>query len=245
MVWVTNTRQNTVAVYRQSDLGLVKQFAPGTVPHARDVIVDQSLGKAYASATGTPDVVVIDTGTLEVAKKISVRSKKRGEEFSAASLSFDAAAHRLYVAGFSTSEVAVINTQTDEVENVFAVPGGRSTIGISHDPQTGRIFVAAQGSDNLIVLDGKDGKVIADTPIGAGALNVVFDPVKRLAYVANRGAGTVAVTDVDGKIVANLGAYPLANHVALGKAGTIYVVDKSAGVAGTESDTILRIAPKR
>lgn len=244
-VWVTNTRQNTLAVYRQTDLQLVKQFAPGTVTHARDVVVDQPLGKAYASATGTPAVHVFNTETLEPAKVIEIRTLTRGKDFSVASLSLDPAAHRLYAVSLSTSEVAIINTRTDEVEKVLAVPGARSAIGVSHDPKTGRIFVASQGSDNLIVLDGNTGTVVADTPIGAGALNVVFDPVKRLVYVANRGAGTIGVTDVDGKIVANLGPAPMANHVSLGKNGVVFAVDKSAGVRGEDADTVLRIQPRR
>lgn len=243
MVWVTNTRQNTVAVYRQADLSLVKQFDQGAVAHARDIVVDSGLNKAYASAATTPDVVVLDTAGLTVAKSISIRSLRRGEAFSTISLSLDAAAHKLYVVSMSTNEVAIINTQTDTVEKVLPVPGANGAVGISHDPQSGRIYVAAQGSDNLVVLD-KDGKVIADTPIGAGALNVAFDPVKRRAYVTNRGAGTVAVTDADGKLVANLGPAPLANHVSLGKDGVVYAVDKSAGANDAENDTILRIRPR-
>lgn len=243
-VWVTNTRQNTVAVYNQADLSLVKQFAPGTVNHARDVLVDEPLGKAYASATGTPKVVVFDTGKLDVLKTIEIKSGQRGKEFSATSLSLDPKAHRLYTVSLSTGEVAVINTQTDAVEKLFQVPGVRAAIGVSHDPVTGRIFVAAQGSDNLVVLDGADGKVLADTPIGAGALNVAFDPVKRRAYVSNRGAGTVAVTDVDGKIVANLGPAPQANHVSLGKGGVVYAVDKSANARNVDGDAVLRIQPR-
>lgn len=243
-VWATNTRQNTVSVYNQSDLSLVKQFPVGTVNHARDVVVDQELGKAYSSATGTPDVVVLDTNTLEVAKTISIPALRRGQSFSAASLSLDPAAHRLYVAGLSTNEVAVIDTRTDEVLNVFPVPGAQGVIGISHDPQTGRIYVAAQGTDNLVVLDGGNGAVIADTPVGAGALNVAFDPVSRQAYVSSRGAGTITVTDADGRIVANLGPAPLANHVSLGKDGVVYAVDKSAGVREADSDEVLRIQPR-
>lgn len=244
-VWVTNSRQNTVAVYRQSDLSLVKQFAPNTVTHPRDAVIDGAAGKAYVSSTGMPEVLVFDTGSLEVAKTIQIKAQGRGKEFSAASLSFDAKAHRLYVVSLSTSEVAIINTQTDTVEKVLPVPGARGAIGVSHDPQTGRIYVAAQGSDNLVVLDGNTGAVIADTPIGAGALNVVFDPVKRRAYVSNRGAGTVAVTDADGKIIANLGPAPSANHVSLGKNGTVFAVDKSANARGEDSDTLLRIRPRR
>jgi len=243
-VWVTNTRKNTVAVYRQADLSLIKQFDPEAVAHARDIAVDSGVGKAYASAATTPNIVVIDTAGLTVAKSIPIRSLRRGAAFSALSLSLDAAAHKLYVVSMSTNEVAIINTQTDEVEKVLPVPGAKGSIGISHDPRSGRIYVAAQESDNLVVLD-KDGKVIADTPVGAGALNVVFDPVAQRAYVSNRGAGTIAVTDADGKLVANLGPAPLANHVSLGKDGVVYAVDKSAGARDAENDTILRIRPRR
>jgi DNA-binding beta-propeller fold protein YncE len=243
-VWTTNTRQNTIAVYNQADLSLVKQFDVGTVEHSRDVIVDGELGKAYASATGTPDVVVIDTDKLAVAKTIRVQTPQRGEEFSAVSLSLDRAAHKLYVAGMSTNEIAIIDTRSDTVEKILPVPGARSVMGVSHDPRTGRIYAAAQGSDNLVVLDGNSGAVIADTPVGAGSRNGVFDPVTRLAYIANRNAGTITVTDADGKIVANLGPAPLANHVSLGKDGVVYAVDKSAGARDAEADVIMRIAPK-
>lgn len=242
-VWVTNSRQNTVAVYRQSDLSLVRQFEPGTVNHARDVVVDQALGKAYSSATFQPEVVVFDTRKPEVARRVKIPSRVRGGSFSAASLSLNAAAHRLYVVSNSTNEVAVIDTRTDEVEKVLPVPGTRSAIGVSHDPQTSRIFVAAQGSDNLVVLD-ENGKTVADTPVGANALNVVFDPVRRLAYVSSRVAGTITVTDADGRIVANLGPAPLANHVALGRNGTVFAVDKSAGARNEEGDRLLRIQPR-
>ncbi len=243
-VWVTNTRQNTVAVYNQADLKLIKQFPPDTVNHARDVVVDADDGKAFSSATFTPVVKVFDTATLAAPKDIEIRSKVRGGEFSAASLSYNPQAHLLYVVSNSTNEVAVINAKTDQVEKVFSVPGAKGSIGVSHDPQTGRIYVAAQGTDNLVVLDGNDGKVIADTPVGAGALNVVFDPVKRRAYVSNRGASTIAVTDADGKLVANLGPAPTANHVALGKGGTIYAVNKSAGATGEDADSIMVIQPR-
>jgi DNA-binding beta-propeller fold protein YncE len=245
-VWVTNTRQDTVAVYNQSDLSLAKQFEPGTVEHARDVRIAEDLGKAYVGSTQTPDIKVFDTSGLTLTKTITIRSPQRGNEFNVASLSHDPANHRLYAVSLADQpEVAVIDTNTDEVTKVFPVPGARSAIGVSHDPQTGRIYVAAQGSDNLIVLDGESGAVVADTAVGAGALNVAFDPVNRRAYVANRGAGTITVTDSDGKILANLGPAPMANHVALGKEGTIYAVDKSANARDAESDTILKIEPVR
>lgn len=168
----------------------------------------------------------------------------RGETFSAASVSYDREARRLYVASNSTNEVAVIDAAADTVLNVFRVPGARSVIGVSHDPQTDRIFVAAQGTDNLVVLNGSDGSVVADTPVGAGALNVVFEPKSRRAFVSTFGAGTVTVTDVDGRIVANLPAPPVANHVSADGRGNVYVAVKS-GWTTDGNDSVLRIRPAR
>jgi YVTN family beta-propeller protein len=242
-VWVTNTRQNTVAVYRQSDLSLVKQFAPETVAHPRDVRVHA--GKAYVAATNEPYVAVIDTATMEPLAPIQIQSSKRGETFGGASLSLDPVNNRLYVVSLSSAEVAVIDTATGQVSKVFPLPGARGAIGVSHDPATGRIYVAAQGSDNLLVLDGETGAVIADTPVGAGALNVAFDPASKQAYVTSRGAGTVTVTDANGTIVANLGPAPLANHVTVGEPGVIYAAVKSGQATGEEGDTVMRITPKR
>lgn len=243
-VWVTNSRQNTVAVYRQADLSLVRQFEPGTVNHARDVVIDEEDGKAYASATFQPEIVVFDTAALSVSKRIKIETTVRGETFSAASVSYDRAADRLYVASNSTNEIAVINTQTDEVEHVYPVPGARSVIGVAHDAQTNRIFVAAQGTDNLVILNGADGSVIADTPVGAGALNVVFEPKSRRAFISAFGAGTVTVTDVDGRIVANLPAPPVANHVSTDGRGNIYAAVKS-GWSRDGNDSVLRIRSAR
>lgn len=242
-VWVTQSRQNTVAVYRQSDLALIRQFEPGTVNHARDIVVDQEDGKVYASATFVPEIVVFNTATNEVAGRITIASTVRGETFSAASVSYDREARRLYVASNSTNEVAIIDTRTDTVEKVYRVPGARSVIGVSHDPVTDRIYVAAQGTDNLVVLNGADGSVIADTPVGAGALNVVFEPIQRRVYVSNFGAGTVTVLDPDGKIVANLPAPPVANHVSTDGRGNVYVAVK-AGWTGDGNDTVQRIRPR-
>lgn len=244
-VWVTNTRQNTVAVYSQADLSLVKQFEPGTVNHARDILIDHNRNKAYASATFAPEVVAFDARTLEVVARVAIQSGVRGETFSAASLDFDAANGKIYVVSNSTNEVAIIDTATDTVDKVIPVPGARSTIGVAHDEQTNRIFVAAQGTDNLIILDAETGAVVHDIPVGAGALNVAFNPTSRRAYVSNRGASTITVVNPDtGAIVANLGPAPLANHVTADGRGGVYAVTKSGGEGATNNDSIMHITPR-
>lgn len=244
-VWVTNTRQNTVAVYKQSDLSLIKQFDAGTVQHARDVAIDEKNGKAYVSATGTPKVAVLDARNLAFIKYIEIASTQRGEHFSVGSLQFDAASGKLYTVSLSTGEAAIIDTTSDNVEKVFKVEGARVAIGVAYDAGTNRIFVAGQGTDNLLIVDAESGKTLSDVAVGAGALNVTFDPVEHLAYVSSRDAGTVTVVDPDGNIVANLENAPLANHVISDGKGTVYAVNKSRGADNPRGDRISKIVLKK
>lgn len=245
-VWVTNTRQDTVAVYRQSDLALLKQFEPGVVDHARDVVVDERNAKVFASPVGNPHVAVLDAKELKFLRNLPIQTTLRGPQargFVPMSLALDQANSRLYVVS-SSNEVAIIDTRTDKVEKVFAVEGAVSASGIAFDAQTDRVLVAAQGSDNLLIVDAKSGKTLHNVPVGAGALNVVFDPVRRLAYVANRAADTIAVVDADGKLVANLpaGSYP--NHLATDGKGAVFAVNKARGANDPQGDHIRRIAPR-
>lgn len=244
-VWLTATMQDTVSVYRQSDLSLVKQFADGIAPHSRDIAVDATQGKAYVAAVGSPEVTVFDTAKLEVSGKISIQALGRGRSFSTIGLALDATTHRLYVTSLSTNEVAVIDTHTDQVQHVFAVPGANGAISVSADPESGRIFVVSQGSDNVVVLDGTTGAVVADTPTGANPLTVHYDPASKRAYVGNRVSGTIAVVDRDGRLVANLGDAPFVNQIVAGPDGSTLALTNAANAGSGVDDRILRIQPKR
>lgn len=244
-VWVTNTRQNTIAVYRQADLALVKQFAPGEVGHGRDVAIDSKQGKAYVSTAFTPNIEVFSTTTLEKIATIEPKSSIRGPNarpFGSMSLALDAASGKLFVVS-GTGEVAVINTADDSVAKVFPVAGVNSSSGIAYDASTNRIFVSSQGSDNVAIIDAASGQTLSNVLVGAGSLNVAFDPVSKLAYTANRGANTVTVLNSNGEIVANLDAGPMPNHISVGPNGTVYVVNKGQG-DNAESNNITRIQRK-
>ena len=250
-VWVTNTRQNTVAVYGQSDLKLIWQFEPGAVPHARDVIVDTYRGKAYVS-TASKDIAVFDTKTLVQQENITIATRMPADSgrsaqvraFSSMSLVLDMGNSKLYAVSLDTNEAVVIDTRTDRVEKLFALEGAQSASGVDYDPITQRLFVASQGTDNLLIVDVNTAKVVHDVSVGAGALNVAFDPVTKLAYVSNRGADTVTVVNLEGEIVANLpgGSYP--NHAVIDGKGGVYAVNKARGEDDPNGDLITYITPQ-
>lgn len=226
-VRVTNTRQDTVAVYRQDDQSLVRQFEPGTVIHARDVIVDETHGRAYADATGTPVIAVFDAASPQPLDPIHIPSQQRRAEFPVMSLALDEAGGKLVTVSMSTPEAAVVGLASSAV-TVLPMPGLLAGSGVVHDPQEGLIFLTGQGSDNLVIARAAIGEVLHDVGVGAGPLNVAFDPASRLVFVSNRGSDTLTVVNADGEIVANLdGSYPCQARATAG--GTVHAVNKARG----------------
>ncbi len=241
-VWVSNTRQNTAAVYSQADLSLVKQFEPGAVPHPRDVVVDEGRGRAYFSTSFEPQIEAFDTATLEQLEPIAITSTIRRATFGARSADLDEESGKLFSVSISTPEVAVIDLDSGEVR---VLPVGRLLAGSdsAYDPQEGLIFVVGQGSDNLLIVKEESGEVLHDVAVGANPLSVTFDPVGRLAYVAVRGSDTLTVVDTGGQIVANLdgGSYP--NQTRTDGEGNIYAVNKARGEDDARGDHVWRLRP--
>lgn len=243
-VWTTNTRQNTISVYKQSDLSLVKQFEPGAVAHSRDVVVDTDRDRAYSSAVGPGEIAVFDTTTLEQLESFRIESAIRGGEFVAMSLAFDRANGKLYTVSLESPEAARIDVATGQVD-VISVPGITSGTGIDVDPATGTVFVVAQGSDNLVALDAA-GNVLYTTSVGAGPLNVTYDAKTDQVFVANRGSNSIAVVNAKtGALDASLDAGSFTNDVVVLADGTVLAVNKSRGEDDATADQIWRIAPKQ
>lgn len=239
-VWITNTRQNTIAVYSQADLSLVKQFEPGAVTHSRDVVIDSTRNRAYASTSFTGEIAVFDTQTLEQLDSIQIASQIRGEDFGAMSLELHPEAGKLITVSLNTPEAAVIDLNTNEVK-VLPLTAAQSASGASYDPQEGLIFVVSQGTDNLLIVKEESGEVLHDVDVGAGPLNVAFEPVSRLAFVANRGSGTITVVNTEGEIVANLDAGTFPNQLRADGKGNVFAVNKSRGEDDPNGDRIWRI----
>lgn len=241
-VWVTNTRQNTVAVYDQTDLSLVKQFPIDTTNHTREVLVDPATDKVFVTsanrgATSTPTIVsVFDAVELEKIEDVQVGTN--AADFVPMALTLDEATGKVYTPSLTTSEVAEIDTTTLDVRNITLEETISSGSGIDVDSATGHLFIASQGTDNLLIADAGTGATIKDVPTGSGALAVEIDAVNGLAYTANfTGGSTISVTDLAGTIKATL-PFVSPNHVATDGQGSVYAVNKAA------NNQVIKITPK-
>lgn len=243
-IWVTNTPDNTIAIYNQSDLSLVRQLPPGTVYHSRDVILDPVRNLAFVSSSATSNIYVFDSETFEEKLVITIQSAERGGDFYVMSLALDAEAGELYVASRVSNELAVIDAQTLEVKRVLPIPGAKNATGLDVDPATGRLFVAAQDTDNLLILDRTSGAVLHDVAVGAGALNVEFDAATGLAWVASRQSGSLSAVNANGEVVAHLPGGSYANHISSDGKGAIFAVNKALSPQDPDADYIRRITAK-
>ena len=243
-VWVTNTRQNTVAVYDAATLDLIKQLDKGIVGHPRDVIVDATRDRVYVGAARGNQIAVFDSTTYEQVATYTIGTGR--DDFSVMSLAFDEAAGRLYTPSMSTSEVAVIDVTTGAT-NQLALPVALDAgSGIAVDPSTHRLYLTDQGTGSLTVVEA-DGSLVYSRPtaegltnadgqaVSSGALSVALDPLNKRVYVANRNAGTITVHDLDGNLLQTLDSGRYANHVEYDGRGNVYAVNKGGSRDGSSS----------
>ena len=226
LVWVTNTQQNTVSVYKQDDLSHVKTFPKGSVAHSRDVVVDEQTSLAYVSAASGDEVVVFDANKNEPVRRIKLPGFER-----VMSLEFNQETGELFATSLNAPKAAKIDVRNNDQVTIYDLPKDQveSASGIAYDPVSKNIFVASQGSGNVVVVNTESKKVVASIPTGAGSLNAHYNKADKRVYVTNRGGGTITVIDpATNKVVANLPAGTNPNHVSVAGDGTIIAVNKAA-----------------
>lgn len=241
-VWVSNTRQDTVAVYDADDLSLLKQFEPGTIGHPRDVV--EYDGKVYVSATFLPEIHVFDAESMTHEGVIELTSSRRRTDFGTASLQLDADRGRLFVVSLTSDEVAVVDLTSGTQSAVWPLAGSKGTIGVGYDPKSDRIFTAGQGSDNVQILDAASGELLHDVPVGANPLNIAVDPDTGTAFVAVRGSHSVVTVTPEGEVTGTLTVGSLPNHLIADGAGGVLLVNKRNGEDDPSGDHITRITPQ-
>ncbi|MDO5621185.1 MAG: hypothetical protein Q4G24_06920 [Paracoccus sp. (in: a-proteobacteria)] len=233
-VWTTNTLARTVTVYDANDLSVVKMFPEGTVRHPRDVAIDAVRNRAYVADALTGFVEVFDTDSLEHVAQYAFFADAGREVFYTMDFALDAEGGRLYSVSRDSAWMGWVDLETGKTTSV-EIPEAIGATDIARDPATGRLYVVSQDSDNLLVLD-PEGKQLANTYIGAGAVSVVWNAATSQVFAATRAGGTVAVLDGDGKLLANIPADQTPNHLTAGPDGAVYLV-AMYGTRGEDSQT--------
>ena len=238
-VWVTNTIDNSVAVYDQQTLKRiwtnegVKKDDPNWIEHPRSVLVDHESGKAFV--TGRFFVSAIDLKTMQVEKIQLEGAPDGGTRY--VSMNMFLGGGKLYVPERTGGKLFVVDTKTFKVEKTIQTQGEDSTVevrpsDVAVDYSLGEIYVSSQGvkgvNSGISVYDLNTGEFKKFVKYGTQALALEHDEDRDLVYVTDFGTGKVAVFDgradeVIGEVEMNGAA---ANDVTLLKDGSVLVVDK-------------------
>ena len=238
-VWVTNTTDNSVAVYDQKTLKLiwtnegVQKDDPNWIEHPRSVLVDHESGKAFV--TGRFFVSAIDLKTKQVEKIQLEGAPDGGTRYVSMNLFLDGG--KLYVPERTGGKLFVVDTKTFKVEKTIQTQGEDSTVevrpsDVAVDHSLNEIYVSSQGvkgvNSGISVYDLTTGEFKKFVKFGTQALALEHDEDRDLVYVTDFGTGKVAVFDgradeVIGEVEMNGAA---ANDVTLLKDGSVLVLDK-------------------
>ena len=238
-VWVTNTTDNSVAVYDQQTLKLiwtnegVKEGDPNWIEHPRSVLVDHESGKAFV--TGRFFVSAIDLKTKQGEKIQLEGAPDGGTRYISMNLFLDGG--KLYVPERTGGKLFVVDTKTFKVEKTIQTQGEDSTVevrpsDVAVDHSLNEIYVSSQGvkgvNSGISVYDLTTGEFKKFVKFGTQALALEHDEDSDLVYVTDFGTGKVAVFDgrtdeVIGEVEMNGAA---ANDVTLLKDGSVLVLDK-------------------
>lgn len=251
LVWTTDTRDNGISIYDAKTLAPVYYFGNGSLNHGRDVQVDQTTHKAYASsAAGSEAVVTEFTYDPATGKGTSTAIALEGFSGPTASLDFDQATGSLFVVQLNGTKVAKINVR-GEKPTVEYIDFGHAeelqgVIGLTYVAETNEVWVAAQGSNRVASYNLETGATeLFDT--GAGALNVKYEPVSKTVLVSNFGGGTVTVIGAKSHTILGqlTGAAARVNHISVDGKGNAYAVNKgTVEREGQSGNQVTKITPK-
>lgn len=101
-------------------------------------------------------------------------------------------AGRVYDNVTSIPEIAVIDAKAHSVVARYKLDGCKGASGLAYDPED-KLLISSCGNGMAKILDARTGKEIASLPIGRGPDAVMYDPVRKLAFIPCGGDGILEV----------------------------------------------------
>jgi outer membrane protein assembly factor BamB len=181
--FTSNGKGNSVTAFNLDTFKPVRTIKAGTGPDV--ILYDRASKRVFAFNHKSGDITIIDPAALDQPPVTLVVGGTL--EFGVS----DNAGH-VYVNVEDKSEVVAIDSLNPKVLAHWSVQPGDSPSGLDIDAKRGVLFVGCQNK-TLVMVDVKDGKVLATVPVGEGVDGAVFDPGLNLAMTANGKDGTLTV----------------------------------------------------
>lgn len=184
--FVSNGRSNDVSIVDLKTLQTISRVNTEKNPDA--ILFEPGKNEVYAFNGRSQSATVIDAKSGNVVATIPLGGKP---EFARA----DSRANHIFDNLEDKNEVAVIDTRTHSVTNIWPIAPGEAASGMAIDTKHHRLFL---GCDNklMVMMDSTNGKVLATVPIGEGVDGAAFDPGTQFAF-ASCGDGTTTIAHED------------------------------------------------
>jgi Uncharacterized conserved protein len=180
--FISNGRDSSVTIIDLTTLAFItKVTVTGQNPDA--IIYDPFSHNVFAYNGRTANATVIDGSANKVVATIKLDGKPEN--------SVSDGKGKVYVNIEDKSEISLINSKTNQVEQTWSIAPGEEASGLALDNENHRLF-AVCSNKLMVILDASSGKVITSLPIGDGSDGAAFDPALKRAYSSN-GEGTLTV----------------------------------------------------
>ena len=147
------------------------------IGHVHGILAVPALGRIYASATSTNEIVVIDEKRLNIIARIPGGLYPDG-------MAYAPRQQKLYVSDEHGKTETVIDTRHNR--NILTIPLNSEVGNSQYDSASGHIFVNAQASGKLIEIDPDTDKIVASHALQGCSRphGLLIDSRDRIAFVA-------------------------------------------------------------
>lgn len=182
----SNGDENTVSITDLRTNRVLAKVPTGAHPDA--ILFDEKAHLVYVANHAGKSATLIDPLTRKAVATIPLGGVA---EFAQE----DPATGLVYQNLEDLNEVVVVDPTKRAVKARFATAPGDGPTGLALDQKNQRIFVVC-GNNRLVVLDQKDGHLVASLPIGSKVDGVGYDPILGRIYTSNAFA-TMTVIQQD------------------------------------------------
>ncbi|MEI6862322.1 MAG: YncE family protein, partial [Verrucomicrobiota bacterium] len=169
----SNGRANSVSVVDLKTLKTLSKVDTGQNPDW--IMLESSQNEIYTFNGTSKDSSVFNADTGKTVATIPLGGRPE-------TAMADSTLGRIYDNIEDKDEIAVIDIKTHAVVAHWPIAPNTGATGMAIDLAHRRLFLGADGSHTMVMLDYTTGKVVATVPIGAGVDANAFDPGTQFAF---------------------------------------------------------------
>lgn len=188
-VYVANTSENNVVIFDANSLKKIKTVELKGALKPDCILFDEFSQKAFVFCGKSNNTYLLDANSDEVISTIDMGGKPE----------FACSDDKGFVYNNieDKNEVVVIDAKLNKIVNRFSLEDNKAPTGIAIDKKNGRLMVACEESEKMVVLDMKNGKLVSVVPMGKKTDGLVYMKGKNLTITSN-GAGSATVIKQEG-----------------------------------------------